>query len=31
MKNDNIYEYDDVGIPFLAELARQVYKLEEQY
>ena len=28
--NDNIYEYDDVGIPFLAELARQVYKLEEQ-
>ena len=29
--NDNIYEYDDVGIPFLAELARQVYKLEDQY
>ena len=29
--NDNIYEYDDLGIPFLAELARQVYKLEEQY
>ena len=29
--NDNIYEYDDVGIPFLAELARLVYKLEEQY
>ena len=28
--NDNIYEYDDLGIPFLAELARQVYKLEEQ-
>ena len=28
--NDNLYEYDDVGIPFLAELARQVYKLEEQ-
>ena len=28
--NDNIYEYDDVGIPFLAELARQVYKLEEE-
>ena len=28
--NDNIYEYDDVGIPFLAELARQVYKLERQ-
>ena len=29
--NDNIYEYVDLGIPFLAELARQVYKLEEQY
>ena len=29
--NDNIYEYDDLGIPFLAELARQVYKLDEQY
>ncbi len=29
--NDNIYEYDDLGIPFLAELARQVYKLEELY
>ena len=28
--NDNLYEYDDMGIPFLAELARQVYKLEEQ-
>ena len=28
--NDNIYEYDDVGIPFLAELARQVYKLEDE-
>ena len=28
--NDNLYEYDDLGIPFLAELARQVYKLEEQ-
>ena len=28
--NDNLYEYDDVGIPFLAELARQVYKLEEE-
>ncbi len=28
--NDNLYEYDDTGIPFLAELARQVYKLEEQ-
>ena len=27
--NDDIYEYDDLGIPFLAELARQVYKFEE--
>lgn len=26
--NDNLYEYDDLGIPFLAELARQIYKLE---
>ncbi len=28
--NDDIYEYDDLGIPFLAELARQVYKFEEE-
>jgi len=26
--NDNIYEYDSIGIPFLAELGRQVYKYE---
>lgn len=26
--NDGIYEYDDIGIPFLAELGRQVYKYE---
>ena len=26
--NDNIYEYDDIGIPFLAELGRQVYNYE---
>ncbi|MEA1786235.1 serine hydrolase [Arenibacter sp. GZD96] len=26
--NDNTYEYDDVGIPFLAELGRQVYAHE---
>ena len=26
--NDNLYEYDDLGIPFLAELARQIYKVE---
>ena len=25
--NDNIYEYDDVGLPFLAELGRQLYML----
>jgi hypothetical protein len=23
--NDNIYEYDEVGLPFLAELGRQLY------
>ena len=28
--NDDIYEYDDLGIPFLAELARQFYKFEEE-
>ncbi len=27
--NDGIYEYDDVGIPFLAELGRQIYKHEK--
>jgi len=26
--NDNIYEYDDIGIPFLAELGREIYKFE---
>ncbi len=26
--NDNVYEYDDVGIPFLAELGREIHKLE---
>ncbi len=26
--NDDIYEYDDIGIPFLAELGRQVYNYE---
>lgn len=26
--NDNIYEYDEVGIPFLAELGREIYNLE---
>ena len=26
--NDGVYEYDDIGIPFLAELGRQVYWYE---
>ncbi|WP_190811490.1 serine hydrolase [Flagellimonas sp. S3867] len=26
--NDNVYEYDEVGIPFLAELGRQLYNHE---
>ncbi|UII80438.1 serine hydrolase [Flagellimonas sp. CMM7] len=26
--NDNIYEYDEVGIPFLAQLGREIYNLE---
>ena len=26
--NDNAYEYDDVGIPFLAQLGREIYELE---
>ncbi|MFC4094314.1 serine hydrolase [Euzebyella saccharophila] len=26
--NDNQYEYDEIGIPFLAELGRQIYGLE---
>ncbi|MGB5497922.1 MAG: serine hydrolase [Maribacter sp.] len=26
--NDNIYEYEDIGIPFLAELGREIYKFE---
>ena len=26
--NDNQYEYDEVGIPFLAELGRQIYEYE---
>lgn len=28
--NDDAYEYDDVGIPFLAELGRQLYQHELQ-
>ncbi len=27
--NDNNYEYDDIGIPFLAQLGREIYKLEK--
>ncbi|MBS9462659.1 serine hydrolase [Flagellimonas sp. 389] len=26
--NDNVYEYDEIGIPFLAELGRQIYAVE---
>ncbi len=26
--NDNVYEYDNIGIPFLSELGREFYKLE---
>jgi beta-lactamase class A len=26
--NDNEYEYDEIGIPFLAELGREIYALE---
>ncbi|QYA25466.1 serine hydrolase [Gramella sp. MT6] len=26
--NDNDYEYDEIGIPFLAELGREIYKSE---
>ncbi|MEL6988445.1 MAG: hypothetical protein AAGK97_11530, partial [Bacteroidota bacterium] len=26
--NDNKYEYNSIGIPFLAELGRQIYDLE---
>jgi hypothetical protein len=28
--NDNVYEYDDVGLPFLAELGRQLYLLNDK-
>ena len=26
--NDNNYEYDEVGIPFLAQLGRELYQME---
>ncbi len=26
--NDDAYEYDEIGIPFLAELGREIYRLE---
>ena len=25
--NDNVYEYDEIGLPFLAELGRQLYAI----
>ncbi|UWX55934.1 class A beta-lactamase-related serine hydrolase [Maribacter litopenaei] len=28
--NDDAYEYEEIGIPFLAELGREIYKLELQ-
>ncbi|GAA4274855.1 serine hydrolase [Aquimarina gracilis] len=28
--NDDTYEYDEIGIPFLAELGRKIYDLEKQ-
>jgi hypothetical protein len=28
--NDNVYEYDEVGLPFLAELGRQLYMLNNK-
>ncbi|MEM9000568.1 MAG: serine hydrolase [Bacteroidota bacterium] len=26
--NDNVYEYDDIGVPFLAQLGRELYEYE---
>ncbi|WP_281239670.1 serine hydrolase [Flavobacterium praedii] len=28
--NDNVYEYDEIGLPFLAELGRQLYWLNDK-
>jgi hypothetical protein len=28
--NDNVYEYDEIGLPFLAELGRELYRLNEK-
>lgn len=28
--NDDNYEYEEIGIPFLAELGRELYKLEKK-
>lgn len=28
--NDNVYEYDEIGFPFLAELGRQLYLLNDK-
>jgi len=28
--NDNLYEYDELGIPFLAALGREIYQFEKK-
>ena len=28
--NDNVYEYDTVGLPFLRELGQAIYEIERQ-
>ena len=28
--NDDQYEYDEIGIPFLAALGREIYRLEKE-
>ncbi len=28
--NDNVYEYEEIGIPFLAQLGRELYEMEKQ-
>ena len=28
--NDNVYEYDELGIPFLAEVGRAIYAYERK-
>ena len=29
--NDDIYEYDEIGIPFLAQLGREIYALHKKH